>query len=125
MKKLILILLIVVYTVATVGINFNFFYCCNKLSGVSFSRNNQFNYCNTTTPTSCCTHKTVSVKLNSEQEKSIVHTLKLTPATVLVFANNWKVLKINFHYLSNTFISVFYPPPNHPSFQVLYCIFRL
>ena len=124
MKKLLIILLTTVYSISALGVTLHFFYCCHKLSNVSISSVEPVEKCKPTAK-GCCTNKTLSIKLTSDQDKTPVQHLNATIFTL--------VPAITYQYVVNSFVEqipltkhpLVFPPPNQPSRQVLYCIFRI
>ena len=128
LKKGILLLLTVVYTVAALGISMHFFYCCHKLSRVSLSQSFPIGNCAKKMKKQCCSTKIFNIKLSSEQHKaSYEHTTPsffktaIFPASSYIGFVNQPICQYNL-VLNNT---VQYSPPNFPSRQVLFCVFRI
>ena len=69
MKKLLAIMLMVVYGLSSTGATINLHYCCGKLHDISFS-STQGKTCPTKTVSSkgCCDNKHVQLKLKGDQE---------------------------------------------------------
>ncbi len=124
MKKFLIILLTTVYSISALGVTLHFFYCCHKLSNVSISTVEPVDNCKPIAK-GCCTNKTVSIKLTSDQDKTTVQHLIATTYAI--------VPKIAYQYVVDNFVEqitfakhpLVYPPPNQPSRQTLYCIFRI
>jgi len=125
MKKFLLILLTTVYAITALGMNVHFFYCCKKLSHISISAAQpMMDGCKTKTK-KCCTNKTISIKLTTDQDKTAIKHLSVSSFTVVPISyytignNGCKSLFINPKHPLTV------PPPNLPSLQVLYCVFRI
>jgi len=125
MKKLLIILLTTVYAISALGVSLHFFYCCNKLSHVSVSAAQPVDKCKPTSK-SCCTNKTVSIKLTTDQDKTVVQHLSVPSFTTIVPVNDYGIAANSYEeQLPITKHPLVYPPPNQPSQQILYCIFRI
>ena len=125
MKKFLLILLTTVYAVTALGVNIHFFYCCNKLSHVSISSVQPVADACKLKCKKCCTNKTVSIKLSTDQDKTNIKHLSV-PSYSIVLTNGYSFIDNNYKIsFVNTKHPLTYPPPNLPSKQILYCIFRI
>ena len=126
MKKLLIMLLTTVYAIAALGITLHFYYCCHKLSSVSVSAVRPDDNCKKMSK-GCCTNKTINVKLTTDQVKSTVHnlivpTFSFIPTSCFVIGDNHNEYREQLIEAKNPLI---YPPPNLPSRQIRYCIFRI
>jgi len=124
MKKLLIILLTTIYAISALGVTLHFFYCCHKLSNVSISAVEPVDNCKPIAK-GCCTNKAVTFKLSTDQVKTTVHqqsvpTYTIVPAIAYQCITNSLVAQI-----ALTKHPLVYPPPNQPSRQILYCIFRI
>ena len=126
MKKLLIIFLTTIYAFSALGVTLHFFYCCQKLSNVSFSSVVEpIEQCKPSTK-GCCTNKTVSIKITTDQEKSNVHSLTVPSFTIVPPV-------YHYYFATNSFVErspiskhpIVFPPPNQPSRQIMYCIFRI
>ena len=128
MKKLVVILLLIMYGASTYGMTLHFHYCCGKLKNIDFTspKNKHCGRGKTHTMGSkpCCDNKQVEIKLKGEQ----------TPAKILQALFHSDALK-PFH--QEYFIlspveskklvpEIFAPPPapSQPLF-ILNCVFRI
>lgn len=70
MKRFIAILVTVFYLFPSIGYSIDIQWCCNKISGVSFSpvKTAKCNIC--TTPKHCCKHTHIVVKIQDSQHSS-------------------------------------------------------
>jgi hypothetical protein len=77
MKKLSLILLILIYTSSTFGMVVKEFYCCGKLTSVSFSLENdsKLKKCNQVNMPGCCKTKIFSSKVKDNHTPSFAVSL--------------------------------------------------
>jgi len=124
LKKLLIILLTTVYSISSLGVTLHFFYCCHKLSNVSISAVEPVDNCKTIAK-GCCTNETLSIKLSSDQNKTSIQQLIATTYAIIP--------EKTYQYIVNSFVEqititkhpLVYPPPNQPSRQTLYCIFRI
>lgn len=71
MKRIIAIVVSVFYLLPTIGYSIDIQWCCNKISGISFSpvKAAKCNVC--ATPRHCCKHKHIVVKLKDTQHGSL------------------------------------------------------
>ena len=74
MKKLLVLLLLMAYTVANAGVSLNYFYCCGKLKSVSFTpRKATPKKCSRMAGSNkrkCCENKVVTFQLKSDQKQA-------------------------------------------------------
>lgn len=56
------------YGFAAFGVSLNYFYCCGKLKEVSLKLHPPVDGCKMNGKKDCCKNKTVSVKLNTDQQ---------------------------------------------------------
>lgn len=125
MKKLLIILLTTVYAISALGVSFNFFYCCHKLSHISISAAQPVDKCKPTSK-SCCTNKIVSIKLTTDQDKTVVRHLSIPSCSAIVSVNDYGITaNRNEEQVAIVKHPLVYPPPNQPSQRILYCIFRI
>jgi hypothetical protein len=70
MKRFIAILITVLYLAPSIGYSIDIQWCCNKISGISFSpvKTAKCNVC--ATPKHCCRHTHIVVKLKDNQHSS-------------------------------------------------------
>jgi hypothetical protein len=125
-KKLLLIFVLAAYSVAAMGINLNYFYCCKKLTSITFSQPQEEKDCTHKTKKGCCDTKTVTVKLKADQVKTeVAQTTFANHQLYLLPTHNYTV-DIAFAPTSVSKVLYQKPPPScFPSIQVLYCVFRI
>lgn len=130
MKKVLLILLTVAYSIAAIGVNFQFFYCCNKLSDISLSQSmpsNNIEPVSKTTRKGCCGHSSVNIRITSDQDKQVAKanlpTAKVLLLPILQYPKPINQYK-NFVCNKAKYYPI-YPPPNRPHATILYCNFRV
>lgn len=127
MKRLLIIAILISYSVASFGVQLNYFYCCGKLETVSLTVNPKGNDCTAKSKKGCCDNKTVTLKLKVDQksnDQAAFHfEAPLSPA-ILHTDNNFTVVNIatdgNINQLHKR-----PPPDNLPSRNILFCVFRL
>ena len=125
MKKLPILLLTTVYAVSALGVSLHFYYCCNKLSHVSIAAAQPVDKCRPTSK-SCCTNKTINLKLTTDQDKTVVQHVGVPSFTTIVPTNDYGLTANSFvGQHANTKHPLVNPPPNLPSRQIMYCIFRI
>ncbi len=127
MKRFLVILILMTYSIASFGVSLNYFYCCGKLKTVSLALKTEDKDCKGKAQKGCCDNKTITIKLKVDQQKSsdqstIHFAAPLSPVilhidnyTVLNIANNGNINPLNKRP----------PPDNLPSRQILFCVFRL
>lgn len=128
MKKSFVILLLLIYSVSTIGATINMHYCMNQFAGWSFSseKKEKCAKCGMTN-TGCCKDEKKQIKLTLDQQKS---SLNLAIAAPLVIAENkMSSFQINkFVSLNNNYILPYlHAPPFIPSknIQVFYATFLI
>lgn len=126
MKRILVILILISYSIASFGVSVNYFYCCGKLKTVSLKVNTEEKNCKAKTNKGCCENKTVTLKLKTDQKSSDEATLHfaapLSPA--ILHTDNYQALNIAI----NGNINPLYkrpPPDNLPSRNILFCVFRI
>src|SRR5215217_4895397 len=128
MKKLVVILLLIMYGASTYGMTLHFHYCCGKLKNIDFTspKNNHCGRGKTHTMGSkpCCDNKQVEIKLKGEQ----------AAAKTFHPAFHYDVLKPVYqqYFVSTPAESkklvpeIFAPPPSSPQpLFILNCVFRI
>lgn len=126
MKRALLIVVLIAYSLASVGISLNYFYCCGKLKKVSLAVTADHKTCKSKAPKGCCENKTVTVKLKTDQksfdQKQVHFNAPVSPDILhedgFAYANP----------ASNGSVTPLYkrPPPDIlPSRQIMYCEFRI
>lgn len=128
MKKLLVILLLIVYGTASFGATVHIHYCCGKLKKVDFTPPKE-NSCKSgkahmmgSKP--CCDNKQVELKIKSEQDASkVFHASFYVDAIQAVHRNYFVLAPLQ---NKNLLPEVFAPPPiaSNPLF-ILNCVFRI
>lgn len=130
MKKFLLILLLISYSIASFGVSVNYFYCCGKLKTVSFAEIKPAKECKGKLKKACCAGKkccknvTVTVKLKADQKSTDKLNFQFeTPASpFIVFSDNYTFSELSLLTPSNQFV---HPPGNLPKRTILFCVFRI
>jgi hypothetical protein len=125
-KKILAIVILLSYSVASLGISLNYFYCCGKLKTVSFYVKPEVKDCKSKSKKGCCDNKTVTIKLKIDQKENSQPACHLSAllAPVIHYTDDFSPLSL----ATNCRINPLYkrpPPGNLPSIQVLYSIFRI
>lgn len=130
MKKFLLILILISYSIASFGVSVNYFYCCGKLKTVSFSEIKPAKNCKSKIKKGCCAGKkccknvTVTVKLKTDQKSSdkINFNFETQELPVVVFSDNYTYPELSLLTSANQYI---HPPGNLPKRSILFCMFRI
>lgn len=126
MKRILVILILISYSVASFGVSLNYFYCCGVLKGVSLRVNTEEKIWKTKTGKGCCDNKTVTLKLKVDQKNTEQTSFKidnsLSPA--ILQTHDCEVIYIA---TSGNINSLYKrpPPPYLPSRNILFCVFRI
>jgi hypothetical protein len=126
-KRILVILILMSYSIASFGVSLNYFYCCGKLKTVSLALKTEDKDCTGKAKKGCCDNKTVTLKLKVDQQKSsdqsTVHFVApLSP--VILHTDNYTDLSIATNGNTNSLYKR-PPPDNLPSRQILFCVFRI
>ena len=127
MKRILLITILISYSIASLGVSLNYFYCCGKLKTVSFVVKTEEKKCIGKIKKGCCENKTVTLKLKTDQKSNEQIDVNFdAPLSPIILHNN----DFNaFNLVANGKINVLYnrPPPllNLLSLNILYCVFRI
>ena len=126
MKRIVVILFLISYSIASFGVSLNYFYCCGKLKTVSFAVNTAPNNGETKSKKGCCDHRTVIYKLKTDQKNTESASYDFN-APLSVFT----VHQFNYHgadlFPAQNVTPLYKRPPPFelPSRKILYCIFRI
>ena len=127
MKKLLVILLLMVYGVASFGATVHFHYCCGKLKKVDFTAPKESGCESGKThmmgSKPCCDNKAIDIKIKDEQTASKMFQLSFPFDVVEPIHYNYFVLAP----LQNKRLvpEIFAPPPLNQDFTHLYCVYRI
>ena len=125
-KRILVILLLTAYSIASFGVSVNYFYCCGVLKTVSLKVNTEEKDCKAKTSKGCCDNKTVTIKLKIDQNQN--------EQTVYHFAAPLsQIILYSLHYsfnnlVTNDNVNQLYkrPPPGKLlSRNILFCVFRI
>ncbi len=127
MKRVLLIIILISYSVVSLGISVNYFYCCDKVKTVSFAVNTEIKDSKIASKKGCCDNRTVILKLKSDQKNgeqaAFDLAAPLSPA-ILYIHDDYKVANLAIISLINPFYKR--PPSlNLPSRNILFCVFRI
>lgn len=127
MKKLLVILLLMVYGTASFGMTLHIHYCCGKLKSVDFTppkeKDCAMGKANISSK-KCCDNKQVELKLQSEQDASKVYQSSFhVDAVQLIHQAHFVLTPFENKKLLP---EVFAPPPiTSNSLFILNCVFRI
>jgi hypothetical protein len=127
MKKLLIILLLVVYGSSSFGMTLNFHYCCGRLDKIDFTAA-AVNDCGKSQDPAmgsapCCDNKTISLKITSEQETAKAFHGTGFPFSVTIPESC--ITNSRRFATRNLVPEVFAPPPGKRDLNRLYCIYRI
>ena len=127
MKKIAVLLILMVYSLASLGISLNYFYCCGKLKEVTIIiAPPHTKDCKSGKGKKCCENKTVSHKISVDQKSN--QDSSVEPMVMLPFTIS------NFDYFSQSSISnnrdakpVYKKPPSpgNENLNILLSTFRI
>ncbi|MBS1641970.1 MAG: hypothetical protein JST94_03685 [Bacteroidetes bacterium] len=126
MKKILIFALLISYSVASLGVSLNYFYCCGKLKSVSVQVNKETTNCSGKLSKDCCGNKTVTLQLKTDQKESSTLNYQFNTATspAIVYTNSYAALNSVDSY--NQKLLYKNPPEKYySSLNVLYCVFRI
>ncbi|MBS1626487.1 MAG: hypothetical protein JSR09_02100 [Bacteroidetes bacterium] len=126
MKKFLIFALLISYSIASLGVSLNYFYCCGKLKSVSVQVNKETTNCSGKLSKDCCGNKTVTLQLKTDQKENSVlnYQFNASISPAIIYINNYAVLGS----AANCTQKFFYknPPEKYnASLNVLYCIYRI
>lgn len=126
MKRLLIIAILISYSVASFGVQLNYFYCCGKLESVSLTLKAEDNGCKGKTGKGCCDNKTVTLKLKVDQkdnDQAAFHfEAPISPA--IIYSDNYPTGNLTTSCSQNPLYKR-PPPDNLPSRNILFCVFRI
>ena len=124
MKKSILILLMLVYSLSSVGMTVSLHYCCGKLDGISFTGKQKTTcpMCGKDESSSCCKDTVVKVKLPADQQASVK---VFTPEKASLILPQLQYFDAAFIPLATSFLkgSVGNTPPSPVPIFIRNCVF--
>lgn len=127
MKKLVLLILLFAYGVATAGVSIHFFYCCGKLKTVSLQQPKKHLNCKMKSGKDCCKNKVVTLKMATDQQvKQLLHFAK---PQLDVAEPNWhytQLMPCNYAALHIQGPTYKNPPPfSITDKQSFFCVYRI
>jgi hypothetical protein len=124
LKKLVVILLLVVYGVSSSGMTIQFHYCCGKLKSVQLSTvtEKQCGMKHSMFSKPCCSDKQVELKLKGDQKTEQAKFGFFAPVQM-----NKPELSLNVRsVVSQTIVPEIYaPPPLTHSLYTFHCVYRI
>lgn len=126
MKKILLIIILISYSVVSLGISVNYFYCCDKLKTISLAVNTEVKDNKTESKKGCCDNRTVIIKLKTDQKngEQAAFDLDAPLSLAILHTHDYNVANIAIDGLINSLYKR--PPPlNLPSRNILFCVFRI
>src|SRR5215471_560007 len=122
MKKLVLIMLILMYGFSTMGMTINLHYCCGKLESIDLTSSSANNGSHKMGLKACCETKQISNKEKADQENylSTIKILRPFSETILPSAEVYTFKGITGNIVSATYSSL----PSSPPVFILNCDLR-
>ena len=126
MKRIVIIAILISYSIASFGVNLNYFYCCGKLKKVSLAVKTEPENCSSKSKKGCCDNKTVTIKLKIDQKENEQTTYHFTAPLSQIILHSINYSFNNLAINSNANQLYEQPPPyNFPSRNILFCVFRI
>lgn len=126
MKRILVIAILISYSIASFGVNLNYFYCCGKLKTVSLAVNAEPKNNTDKSKKGCCDNKTVTLKLKTDQKNSEQAAFHLDAPLSPVILHTYDYYVANI--ATNGCVNPLYkspPPSNLLSRNILFCVFRI
>jgi len=123
-KKALLFAVLVFYTLSSMGVSLNYFYCCGKLKSITVKVNTEDQgKCHKKDHKRCCDHVTVDLKLNVDQLQTDVHSLTHYDLSVPVLLYSGDPFSLN--ESNNRNLNLLYKEPHYKSKYALYILNRV
>lgn len=127
LKKILVILILMSYSIASLGVSLNYFYCCGKLKTISFVETTKGKDCKGDFKKGCCKNKKVTVKLKTDQKTSDnVKANFDAPLSPVIINDN------NDFYLQSIVVKCLTtqqykrpPPDSFPKRNIFFCVYRI
>ena len=126
MKRFLIIAILLSYSIASIGVSLNYFYCCGKLKSISVIGKSENKRCKSKSGRGCCENQTIIYKLNTDQKTTNQSSIYLSvsnfilPIPIVSLLVNSCASSKDLHTYSKR------PPPYClPSRQILYCSFTI
>lgn len=110
MKSIYVILILILYSIPTVGLTITFHYCSGNYSSFSFGNSNTPG-CSCGMKKKCCEDKTITIKIVDEQSKTKTIDLKITKLENHLIKSSNCIVVINQKIKINKLNNLIYPPP--------------
>ena len=127
MKKVVVILLLVMYSASTIGATINMHYCMNKFAGFSFKevKKDKCPKCGMKN-TGCCKDEKKQIKLTLDQQKTAYHAGDIFQPIVLANAFQISVTPLVATFQKKGWISTHAPPLlSHINVQAYFATFLI
>jgi hypothetical protein len=125
-KKFLVILILVSYSIASFGVNLNYFYCCGKLKTISFVTKEDSKNCKGNKGKGCCKNEKVTIKLKTDHKTcDDVKCNCDAPLSVAIIQHNDYAVKGFYNSVLTTPLYTRPPPDYFPKINVLFCVFRI
>jgi len=125
-KRVLLITILISYSVVSLGISVNYFYCCDKLKTISFAVNTGVKDSKAESKKGCCDNRTVILKLKTDQKsgEQAAFDLDAPLSPAILHTHDYNVANLAISSLINP---LYKRPPslNLPSRNILFCVFRI
>ena len=126
MKKIVTILVLVCYSIASFGVSVNYFYCGSKLETVSFIVEKKCSKCKCDANKGCCKTQKKIVKLKTDQKSnsSQVYQFDAPISTTTIHYCNYVFANAVEGSIEKQFYQL---PPPKLSFKrnILFCVYRI
>ena len=125
MKKIVSILLLLVYGLSSSGMTVQFHYCCGKLKNIKLSSvtEKQCGMKHSFGKKPCCDDRQIELKLKSDQKAE--QTSKFVFSALELLKQDPEIFVLQ-PMASKTLIpEIFAPPPLHKSLYIFHCSYRI
>jgi hypothetical protein len=125
LKKLVSIILLLVYGLSSSGMTIQFHYCCGKLKNISLSAvaTKQCGMKHASVGKPCCNDKQVELKLNADQKTEQV--AKFVFSAPVVEKQESGIFVFAPVITKPVVPEIFAPPPLQNSLYILHCVYRI
>jgi len=125
-RKLLVFIILISYSIASFGIGLNYFYCCGKLKSVTVRVNVEDRDSGNKAPEKCCDHKKLILKLKLAQRggNNVSYQFQPPIAPAIVHADSYVLSPLSTE-LRSGLIHLHSPPGSLISLNIFYCIFRI
>ena len=126
MKRFLLIVILISYSITSFGVSLNYFYCCGKLKAVSFAVKTETKDGIAKSKNGCCDNKTVKLKIKDDQKNSELTAFHFDVPIFAHILNKYNNSVASIATYGN--INPLYKrlaQGNLPSRNILFCVFRI